>query len=342
MRFDGQALLQQNMRMGDEHIRDVFRAYQPDHIENILPAFIQAMYAGTEEFGRQIRVTIAVPGDLELIPEFIDLRDARTGAPLTISNQGAFINGKTAELMNLNVGDYITIQNGPQRASVRIAGIAHNYIYHWIYMTPHVFQQAFQVEEATFNVMLLQLAPGLRQGGGRGIAEIMETRTELARWLSDTAEVITVIYNQTIIDSVGGMLNVMRNVVVAVFTLASGALAFVVLYNLNNINIYERIRELATIKVLGYNDREADMFIYRENIIISALGIAAGLLLGIPIFGYIIRAAEIESMMFVRELVLWNYLVAAAVTTVFAIAINLLMHKRIKEINMVEALKSVE
>jgi len=171
---------------------------------------------------------------------------------------------------------------------------------------------------------------------------VMDERAALARDLGDTAEVITVVYNQTIVNKVGEMLNIMRSVIVAVFTIAAGALAFVVLYNLNNINIYERVRELATIKVLGFYDKEADMFIYRENIITTILGIGAGLALGVPIHGFVIRAAEIESMMFVRTLALQNFLYAAVITAVFAVAINLLMHKRIKEINMVEALKSVE
>jgi len=343
MMFDGQALLQQDMRAGDQEVLDVFRRHQPREIENMLPAYLKKMYAGTEAFGRQIDVTIAVPENVDIIGEFINLTDAASGRPIVVSNQGVFINGKTAELMNLRVGDTITIQSGPQRAEIPVAGITHNYIYHWIYMTPQVYEHFFG-EEVRFNVVLFKLVPELQRmrGSDQRITEIMEARTNLARELSDTAEVITVVYNQTIIDSVGGMLRIMRNVVVAVFTGASGALAFVVLYNLNNINIYERIRELATIKVLGYNDREADMFIYRENIIISVLGIAAGLALGVPIFGYIIRAAEIESMMFIRELVLSNYIAAALVTAVFAVAINLLMHKRIKEINMVEALKSVE
>ena len=150
------------------------------------------------------------------------------------------------------------------------------------------------------------------------------------------------VYNSTIVEKVDGMLSTMRNVVVAVFTIAAGALAFVVLYNLNNINIYERIRELATIKVLGFYDGEADMFIYRENIITTILGIGAGLAVGVPIHGFVIRAAEIESMMFVRNLAAPNFLAAAVITGIFAVAINLLMHKKIKEINMVEALKSVE
>jgi len=302
------------------------------------------MYAGTPAFGRQIDVTIAVPENKDAIPDFIQLSDEKTGNPVTLTDQGVIINGKTAELMGLRLRDKITIQSGAMKAEIPVAGIVRNYVYHYIYMSPKVFEQYFGVEETTYNVVLLRLDPALTKftGSDKAIAEVKEARTALARDLSDTAEVITVVYNQTIVYSVDKMLQTMKSVIVAVFTVAAGALAFVVLYNLNNINIYERVRELATIKVLGFYDREADFFIYRENIILTIFGVAAGLALGVPIHGFVIRTAEIESMMFVRTLAASNFVAAACITALFALLINALMHKKIKDISMVESLKSVE
>jgi len=342
MQFDAQAMLQADMRAGDREVLQVFN--QPGRVKRILPVFLKKMYAGTAAFGRQIDVTIVVPAIKEVIPEFTRMADEKTGNLLTLGDEGAFIGGKAAELMNLKVGDTITVQSGPMRGEVPVAGIIRNYVYHYIYMSPACYERYFNIEEATFNMVLLKLEPELSRNTGsqKAINQAKELRAQLGRDLSDTAEVITVAFNQNIIDSVGAMLDIMRNVVVAVFTIASGALAFVVLYNLNNINIYERIRELATIKVLGFYDKEADMFIYRENIIISIFGILGGLALGIPIHRYVITAAEIESMMFVRTLDWINYVYAAVITVVFATAINAMMHRKIKEINMVEALKSVE
>ena len=342
MSFEAQVMLQADMRAGETEVLRVFD--QPGRIRSVLPVFLKKMYAGTEAFGRQLDVTIVVPENREKIAEFAHLADEKTGEPLPLTDAGAFIGGKMAELMNLKVGDMITIQSGPMKGQAPVAGITRNYVYHYIYMSPAVYQRCFEIKEATFNMVLLRLEPELNRntGGQKAINEAKEKRAQLGRDLSDTAEVITVAYNQNIIDSVGRMLDVMRGVVVAVFTIAAGALAFVVLYNLNNINIYERIRELATIKVLGFYDKEADMFIYRENIIISIFGILGGLALGIPIHAFVIRSAEIESMMFVRQLAWSNYAFAAAITVIFAIGINAMMHKKIKEINMVEALKSVE
>ncbi|MDR2752917.1 MAG: hypothetical protein LBB50_01250 [Oscillospiraceae bacterium] len=342
MRFDGQALLQAPIHTGDAQVLSVFN--QPGRIDDVLPVYMKSMYAGTEAFGRQIEVTVAVPDNREKIPNFVTLKDDKTGKVVDVTDEGVYINGKTAEVMNLKKGDTITIQSGGMKADIPVAGITRNYVYHYIYMTPPVFEKYFGIEETTYNVVLLKLNPALSKstGSDKVVNEAKEARAQLGRDLGDTAEVITVVYNQSIIDSVGSMINIMRNVIVAVFTVAAGALAFVVLYNLNNINIYERIRELATIKVLGFYDNEADMFIYRENIIITILGILGGLALGVPIHGFVIRTAEIESMMFVRTLAPNNFMAAAIITAVFALLINALMHKKIKEINMVEALKSVE
>jgi len=341
-RFDAQVLLQADIHVGDTEALKVFE--QPGRIQSAMPVFMRKMYASTPSFGRQLDVTLAVMGKMNMVHEFIYLADEKTGEVKQFSDEGAFINGKTAELMGLKVGDNITVQSGPMRAEIPVAAIVRNYVYHYVYLSPACYEKYFNVERTAFNIVMLKLEPELNRstGSGKAIKEAKEKRTQLGRDLSDSAEVITVAFNQNVIDSIGAMLNIMRSVIVAVFTAASGALAFVVLYNLNNINIYERIRELATIKVLGFYDKEADMFIYRENIIISILGLFGGLALGVPIHGYVIRAAEIESMMFVRTLAPSNYIFAAAITVVFAVAINAMMHKKIKEINMVEALKSVE
>lgn len=345
MRFDGQVLLQAPLSPKDAPalLDKVFN--DPERIHAVMPVYMKKMYAGVESKDHQIDVTIVVTADKENIPEFANLNDDKTGTPLELNDAGVFIDGKTAELLDLELGDTIVIQSGAMRAEMPVAAIARNYVYHYIYMTPAVYEQGFGLEETTYNVVLLRLEESLTKidkGSDEEITKVKDARTQLARDLSDTAEIVTVVYNQSIIDSVGSMIDVMQNVIVAVFTVAAGALAFVVLYNLNNINIYERVRELATIKVLGFYDKEADMFIYRENIITTILGIGAGLALGVPIHQFVIKAAEIESMMFVRHLSAENFIAAALITAVFAVLINLLMHKKIKDISMVESLKSVE
>ena len=342
MRFDGQVMLTSPITADDDTTMEVFD--QPGRIELALPIFMKAMYATAEGFDRQLEVTLVSPRDYGQIPEFLALNDDKTGEELIFKDNGIYINGKTAELMDLKEGDTITIQSGSMSADIPVAGIVRNYIYHYAYMTPAVFEYFFDVPQIKFNTVLIKLNAALDTSGGsrEAVNLAKEAKSQLSRDLTDEAAVTAVAYNSAIIDKVGAMLDAMRGVIVAVFVLASGALAFVVLYNLNNINIYERIRELATIKVLGFYDMEASMYIYRENIILTVLGVAAGLLLGIPLHGMIVRSAEIESMMFVRTLAWDNYLYAALITTVFAVGINALSHRRIKGISMVESLKSVE
>ena len=132
------------------------------------------------------------------------------------------------------------------------------------------------------------------------------------------------------------------NYVVLVLIFCSGALAFVVLYNLTNINITERIREIATIKVLGFYDQEVSAYVYRENLILTVLGALAGLGLGILLHGFVIQTAEIDTVMFGRVISLPSYLLSFALTMVFAALVNFLMYFKLKTISMVESLKSIE
>ncbi|MDR1465582.1 MAG: hypothetical protein LBJ11_09850 [Oscillospiraceae bacterium] len=342
MMFDGQALLTAPIQRGNTDAMKVFD--QPGRIAASLPVYMKNMYAETEAFGRQLKITLAVPANAQTVQDFVQLKDPKSGQALKFDSRGIFIGAKTAELMNLSVGDEITIQAGSVRAKIPVAGITQNYVYHYAYLAPEAYEHFFGVEATQFNAVLIKLTPELAvyDGARDAVNAAKEARTQLSRDLTDEAEVIAVVYNASIIDKVGSMIDIMSSVIVSVFTIAAGALAFVVLYNLNNINIYERIRELATIKVLGFYDLEASMYIYRENLIITILGIVCGLALGIPIHGFVIRTAEIESMMFVRTLAPMNYVWSALITVVFAVGINALMHKKIKDISMVESLKSVE
>jgi putative ABC transport system permease protein len=344
MRFDGQALLSSPITAADTETMKVFE--QPGRIAEALPIFMKNMYASAplHGFARALEVVMAVPRDADIAAEFVSLADDKSGEELGFRDGGIYINGKTAELMNLKVGQRITIESGATKAEIPVAGIVRNYVYHYVYMTPATYEAYFNQGATQFNAVLLKLDDSLNvtAGSKAAVNAAKEAKAQLSRDLTDEAEVVALVYNSAIIDKVGAMLDIMEKVILAVFVMAAGALAFVVLYNLNNINIYERVRELATIKVLGFHDFEASMYIYRENIILTVLGVGAGLLLGIPIHAFVIRTAEIESMMFVRTLAPFNYVFAAIITAVFAVGINALMHRRIKAISMVESLKSVE
>ncbi|MDR1734546.1 MAG: hypothetical protein LBR73_06690 [Oscillospiraceae bacterium] len=329
MRFDGQALL-----AGQPEGVDFTVPALPEGITETLPIYMQNLDISSAEHPRTMEATLIVPERTDNLRSFIALDDDKTGAMLSFKGEGVYIDGKTAEVLKLSVGDSLRIAWGGSALEIPVTSISRNYVYHYIYMTREAFAAASGSSAAAPNCLLLKLEAAHREDG--------ESKAALSRSLTDTAEISAVVWNSTVIAEVRGMANMLSGVVMAVFTVSAGLLAFVVLYNLNNINIYERLRELATIKVLGFTDGEADMYIWRENIILTLLGIGAGLLFGVPLHGFVIRSAEIESMMFVRTLAPVNFALAAAVAAGFAVFVNALAHRRIKGIDMVGALKSVE
>lgn len=132
------------------------------------------------------------------------------------------------------------------------------------------------------------------------------------------------------------------NIVVVVLTISAGLLAFVVLYNLTNVNISERLREIATIKVLGFYDKEVSAYVYRENIFLTLIGSLTGLLLGIVLHHLIMSLAELDTVMFGRNIEPFSFAISVVITMLFAIIVNLVMYRKLKNIPMVESLKSVE
>ena len=152
---------------------------------------------------------------------------------------------------------------------------------------------------------------------------------------------LSISYTQTMMDQLDYMLSALDSVIIVLIT-SAGLLAFVVLYNLNNININERKRELATIKVLGFYDGEVDAYVYRENILLTIIGVFVGVALGIVLHRFVIVTVEVDYCMFGRNINLPSFLIAAAFTAVFSIFVNFVMHFKLKKIDMVESLKSVE
>ena len=148
-------------------------------------------------------------------------------------------------------------------------------------------------------------------------------------------------YMRTISDRIESMITSM-NVVIYVLVVSAGLLAFVVLYNLNNINISERQRELATLKVLGFYDSEVSMYVFRENIMLTVLGTIFGIFFGMWMHRFVILTAEIDIMMFGRQIYMRSYIYSILLTLAFSIIVNIVMHWKMKKIDMIESLKSVE
>ena len=266
----------------------------------------------------------------EGLDQFMVFRDRNSHQEFELEDEGVIVTEKLATMLDLQVGDEIVIHDSDLGdLAVPITAIVENYLYHYIYMTPACYERIYG-KEPEYNTVLVNVT-----------GEELENNREIGGDILALDGVLNVTYTDTIADQMEDMLGSL-NIVVAVLIISAGMLAFVVLYNLNNININERKRELATIKVLGFYDLEVDAYVYRENIVLTFLGALAGIGIGILLHRYIITTVEVEVCMFGRNIYLPSYIYSVLFTFAFSFIINAAMHFKLKKIDMVESLKSVE
>jgi len=262
------------------------------------------------------------------------MRERVGGRPLTLDGGGAIISEKLASQLGVSAGDTLTLYDEDDIGNlvgdghtVAIAGIMENYVAQYAYVTADVYERAMG-KPADFATVYADLGEGV-------------DRTAFSDQLLSMDGVKTVTYSDETIDSYRTMLKTVDSVVV-VLVVAAALLAFVVLYNLTNINITERAREIATLKVLGFTSREVDAYIFRETILLSVIGAAIGLVLGIFMEGFVITTAEVDQVMFGRDIHAASFAIAFALTMVFSGIVALAMRGKLRRIDMVESLKSNE
>lgn len=266
----------------------------------------------------------------ELFGRFIDMHERLSGEKLSI-NDGAIITEKAAKLLGAQKGDSITVQiSDGVTANVTVAGVTEHYTSHYLYMSEETYSKVFG-SKPKYNMIFFD----------NGISRDEAVQDAFSAHVLENDNVLALIMNASSLNSIKDVLKMM-DMVVAVLIVSAAALAFVVLYNLTNVNITERIREIATLKVLGFYDMEVSNYIFRENIILSILGGAVGLGLGYALCMYVITTAEIDEMMFGRSIHPISYLWAFLITIAFSLIVNLIMTKVLKNVSMVESLKSVE
>ena len=213
---------------------------------------------------------------------------------------------------------------------VVVTGIADNYTFHYVYMTPYYYSTVTRAE-LSYNYLFCKIADDITS----------EQKAHIEKTVNDMKDVNGSVFTTVVIDNFNNIVNTL-NLVIMMFIIAAMGLAMVVLYNLNNINVNERIRELATLKVLGFYNGEVSAYIYRENIFLTAIGIALGLVLGIPLNIVVVGIVDIDTLTFSTKLEPLSFLFSVLLTALFAIIVNVLMHFKLKKISMVESLKSVE
>ncbi len=252
------------------------------------------------------------------------------GAPVTLDDSGVVVTAKLAETLSIKAGDEINMRTGGEDHLMRVIGVADNYVYHYVYITAAYYETVFG-KAMLYNGFMGNLKDGLTD----------ETMDAMSTQLLSDSRMYAVRTIESIYASVWDSLSIL-NYVVLVLILGSGMLTFVVMLNLTNINIGERMRELATLRVLGFYDKEMYAYIFRENNALSVIGAFVGLVFGKIMHLFVIRTCEVDMVMFVRSAKPLSYVYAFALTIAFSLIVNLLMRPKVRAIDMVESLKSAE
>ena len=274
-------------------------------------------------------VTVFAPLESENLPDFVSLRDRITQEPIVLTDEGAVISEKLANLADVGPGDSIEIRNDEmQTYQIPIQAVTENYVNHYIYLTPSLYEEIFiQAVEPTTDLLLFDEPESWERSFG---SEVMgEQAVALVTFINSV--------DRSFAETLGSL-----DVVTLVLIVSAASLAFVVLYSLTNINVSERIRELSTIKVLGFYDVEVSMYIYRESLVLTLLGILFGFVLGKILSTVVLKMVEIDFMMFPPTIMPISYLYAGLLSLLFSSVVMLIMHRKLKQVDMIEALKSVE
>lgn len=264
--------------------------------------------------------------DFEGFTQFMNLRHRKGGGGVTPPGDGAILTEKLSELLGVEVGDTVTIDKDG-RVEVRVDDIVEHYVQHNVYLSAACYERLFG-EAPAQNLLLLEYGEG---------AESDQVSAELMAMDAVTSHS----YIAAIRDSFTNSMEAIDYAVVIII-LSAAALAFVVLYNLTNINITERVRELATLKVLGFFDKEITAYVYRENVFLTLFGIVLGLVMGRLLHAWLVLTVEVDLVMFGRTAPAYAYVLAAVLTAVFSVMVNVAAHFKLKKVDMVESLKTVE
>ena len=319
----GEIFKYDNMLVLNNNIKTIEETNIKNMIKNPL-LFNQYSYDLKYGEDSSLSAYVLIPDKIKTFEEYFNLLDYKTGKKLKLNNDGVIITPKIADKLELEVGDNLTIQsiNGEEK-KVKINGIAENYISNYIYMSKDLYKTLFN-EEITYNM----------------IASNNNNNTK-AKDILNSGSVMTINFSDDLMESANKEIKGLNNIVVLIVVVSS-MLALTVLYNLTSINISEREREIATLKVLGFNGRESNEYIYRETLVIVIIGIIVGLIIAVPLHRVITGFIEGDDMMFLKNVKVLSFVFASMLTLIFALIMQLVTYFKLKKVDMIESLKSVE
>lgn len=281
--------------------------------------------------GQSLDVYLFVPEEPDRLSQFVTLQDRKSKVPAELEEDAVLLTEKAAERLGVAVGDTITVQRNDdhRQAEFTVGGVVENYVQNYIYLSPALYEEGYHTQPE-MNQTIAVVPDGSQENRDRITSAFLESDQVQAVSFTD--------------DIKASFQNTIKSIdfIVIVLIVSAGLLAFVVLYNLTNINITERQKEIATIKVLGFYDGEVSAYIYRETILLTLIGTALGLVLGMALHQFVIRTAEVDMVMFGRTVYWLSYVWSALLTILFSVFVNLVMHRKLKNISMVESMKAPE
>lgn len=299
-----------------------------DKIEKLSETYMSSISAINENVEENVQ--IIVPNNNSDFNTLINLTDVKSKNNLSLPEDGVLLTDKAAQLLGVEAGDTITLKDTDENETeVKVTNVVENYVYHYIYMSKSMYENLYG-KSFDSNVILT-----------KDFNLDNETEDNFVKDLMNMPEVASVTRISTAMNMMNDTMKSL-NYVVVILIVSAGLLAFVVLYNLSNVNISERIRELATIKVLGFYDKEVYLYITRETIILTAIGLVLGLVAGYFLDFFILETCEINMLRFRKFVAPLSFVFAALITILFTIIVNIVTYFALKKINMIESLKSVE
>ncbi len=292
---------------------------------------IAAVYKAVDVSGgeRTVSANLIVPQENDSFSDYIVLKNYSSGQPIILDESGVVINEKLAKLLGVYAGGTLTVDISDGRTvEVTVADVNENYALNYVYMTPELYREIYNLDEVEYNCFFLNKQ---EEAESNAVSEKLLQNSDIlgVSFTEDTAS--------SFLDTVKTL-----NSIVWLIIISAGALAFIVMYNLININVNERRNELATIKVLGFYDKEVSAYIYRENNISVAIGIVLGLVLGVFLERFVVSTAEVDVVMFASDMNPFCYIMAALITVFFAAVVTFVLHFQLKKISMVESMKAIE
>lgn len=318
-----------NTLTDDEINSTITNLKEKEELEKVVPVYMSSETAKNNELEEETQIFVI--DSSETLKDIVKLKDLKTGEELKLNDDEIIITDKLSQLLDVKKGDEITMRDSDDNEyKVKIGAITEHYISHYIYMTDNLYKKIHN-EDVSKNVLLAKYKDKIDENSEYNLSEEILNDSKIA----------SITLTRNLMNTMNDTLSAM-NLVVYILIISAGLLAFIVLYNLSNINISERIRELATIKVLGFYDKEVYNYVTREILLLTIIGIIFGLIFGYILNSFILGTCEIGILRFKRVILPQSYIYATLITIVFTYIVNFITYFSLKKINMIESLKSVE